>query len=373
MKQRVGVVGGGIVGLAHAWAAARRGHTVVLVERDRPAQGASVRNFGMVWPVGQPAGAAYQLALRGRERWLEAAPAAGIDLDCCGSLHLAYRPDEWAVLEEFVAARRGDGLELLTAGGTLARAPAVCSGGLLGALWSPAELCVDPRQAVARLTGWLREAHGVAVHQGTVVEAAPPRLAASDGRSWPVDRVVVCSGADLQSLYPGVLAGAGLRRCKLQMLRTAPQPGGWRLGPMLAGGLTLRHYAAFADCPSLPALRRRVAAESSELDRYGIHVMAAQNARGEVVIGDSHEYDGDIEPFDKSRIDELILDYLRGMVRLPDWTVAQRWHGVYAKHPTLPQFTARPAPGVLVATTPGGAGMTLAFGLADELWERWEE
>jgi hypothetical protein len=148
-----------------------------------------------------------------------------------------------------------------------------------------------------------------------------------------------------------------------------PQPAGWRLGPHLAGGLTLCHYPAFRICAALAALQQRVAAECPEYVRYGIHVMASQNHLGEVVIGDSHEYDEAIEPFDKAVIDGLILDYLRRMVRLPDETVAGRWHGHYAKHPTLPVFCARPRPGVSIMTAPGGAGMTLSFGLALDWWE----
>ena len=63
--------------------------------------------------------------------------------------------------------------------------------------------------------------------------------------------------------------------------------------------------------------------------RFGIHVMAAQNHLGEVIIGDSHEY-ADFGPFDKAVIDDLILGYLRERVELPDWTLTERWHGVYA-------------------------------------------
>src|SRR5437763_10688869 len=99
----VAVVGGGIVGLAHAWAAARRGLSVALFERDPRARGAAVRNFGMGWPVGQPPGEPLRLALHSRTRWLELAERAGVWAHPCGSLHLAYRDDERAVLEEFVA------------------------------------------------------------------------------------------------------------------------------------------------------------------------------------------------------------------------------------------------------------------------------
>lgn len=89
----VAVVGGGIVGLAFAWEAARRGRSVVLFDRTPVPQGASVRNFGMVWPIGQVPGADYARALRSRERWLELKRKAGVWAEECGSLHLAHERD----------------------------------------------------------------------------------------------------------------------------------------------------------------------------------------------------------------------------------------------------------------------------------------
>ena len=67
----VAIVGAGILGLAHAWHAARAGKRVVIFERHQQAQGASVRNFGLIWPIGQSAGFLHQTAMRSRELWTD--------------------------------------------------------------------------------------------------------------------------------------------------------------------------------------------------------------------------------------------------------------------------------------------------------------
>jgi FAD dependent oxidoreductase TIGR03364 len=176
---------------------------------------------------------------------------------------------------------------------------------------------------------------------------------------------VVCSGDDFATLYPEVFAASGLTRCKLQMMRTGPQPGGWQLGPALAAGLTLRFYKSFQICSTLSRLKERAAREKSEYDRWGIHVLVSQTASGAITLGDSHEYGLNVDIFDKPEIDDLILQEARTFLKLPDWRNAQRWHGVYSMHPQKPFFEAEPAPGVRIVTAPGGSGMTLSFGLAE--------
>lgn len=361
------VVGAGILGLAHAFHLARRGRRVIVFERNPRASGASVRNFGMIWPVGQSPGPLHEMALRSREFWLEVLRAVELWHDEAGSLHLAYREDEAGVLAEFTARAAADGYEckLLTPGQVAERSPLVNTSGLVAGMWSPTEICVDPREVIARMPGWLARDFGVRFEFGTAVTAYDrPRISTGD-QTYLAERLVVCSGDDFQTLYPGTFARAALVRCKLQMMRSASC--GSRLGPMLAGGLTLRHYKSFENCPTLEAVKSRIARDHPQFDRYGIHVMASQNGSGELVIGDSHEYGDAIEPFDKPEIDRLILDYLHTMLNVPDLEIAARWHGIYAKHPRDPYFIAGPAPGATVVTATGGAGMTLAFGLADEV------
>ncbi len=70
----IAVIGAGIVGLAHAYEAARRGLSVVLFERNARALGASIRNFGMILPLGMSPGVVHERAMRSREVWLEVAP-----------------------------------------------------------------------------------------------------------------------------------------------------------------------------------------------------------------------------------------------------------------------------------------------------------
>jgi FAD dependent oxidoreductase TIGR03364 len=367
----VAVIGGGIVGLAHAWMAAQRKLKVILLERTSVAQGASVRNFGMIWPVGQPAGELYNTALRSRDFWLQLQAKGVVEVEQCGSIHLAHQPDELTVLEEFCAAGSHQ-VTMIPPDEIIRQSPLANPEGLLGGMHSSTELRVDPRTASARIASWLSTDDHVDCCFGTAVTCIEDKqVFAADGRKWSADRIIVCSGSDLCTLYPEILQQSGLKLCKLQMLRSAAQPSLPAGTPHIASGLTLRHYTSFEHCPSLAALKDRIADQTPELDRYGIHVMASPFPSGEVILGDSHEYDEDISPFDKSLIDDLMLRELRKVIRLEDWTIQQRWHGIYAKQPSLPVFEATAPDGVQVFVGTGGAGMTLAFGLADRAWQTY--
>ena len=360
------MIGGGILGLAHAWTVARRGHSVTLFERGLAASGASIRNFGMIWPIGQPAGEMHQMALRSREIWLDVLNAASLPYHPTGSVHLAYTHDEADVLREFaeIGPAAGYVCEWLSAPSVLDRTGAVQPEELKGGLWSATELTVDPRVTIARLPEFLREA-GVATRFGeTVTRIDLPRIETGSG-GFEADAAIVCSGDDFETLFPGVFQTSGLTRCKLQMMRTAPQPDGWQLGPALAAGLTLRFYKSFQICSSLAPLKKRIAVEKPEYEKYLIHVLVSQTADGAITLGDSHEYGPCVDIFNKTEIDDLILREAETFLRLPDFEIAQRWQGVYSLHPDKPYFEAGPARGVRIVTAPGGSGMTLSFGIAE--------
>ena len=64
----------------------------------------------------------------------------------------------------------------------------------------------------------------------------------------------------------------------------------------------------------------------------------------------------------------MILDELQTLIQLPDFQIQRRWHGVYAKHPSQPVWIDTPWEGLQVVTGLGGAGMTLSFGIAEQMW-----
>jgi FAD dependent oxidoreductase TIGR03364 len=368
-QTQIAVIGAGIVGLAHALAYARTGARVTLFERTNPAVGASIRNFGLVWPIGQPEGTLYQRALRSRSIWLEVLKSAGLWHAASGSLHLAYHDDEWQVLEEFYKASDSarEHLGLLTPAETAQKSQAVNLQGLKGALWSATEINVDPRQVIRELPAYLAEAYGVTLRFGTTVTHTEAGRLYTPDEEWQAELIIICSGNDFETLYPRHFSASGITRCKLQMLRTVPQPANWALGPSLCAGLTLGHYSSFAQCPSLPALKERFQREMPFYVQEGIHVLLSQTALGELTIGDHHEYGLSLDPFARETVDQAILDYLHTFAHAPTWQIAERWIGIYPLIKGRAELVLEPEPGVVIVNALGGAGMTLSFGLADDL------
>ncbi|HCS53776.1 TIGR03364 family FAD-dependent oxidoreductase [Rubinisphaera sp.] len=373
MHYDLAIIGSGIVGLGHVWAAAKRGYSVAVFEADSHPEGASIRNFGMIWPIGQPAGSVRALSLRNQQLWQELGEAVGFPVEQCGSVFLAHHEDEMQVLKEFAdsACSQDLDLQVLNPAETLQHLPAANPNGLKGGLYSRTECRVHPPTAITSIVSHLGGLPNVDLHFETpIVKVHDGSIQSADGKSWTADRIIIASGAYFKHLFPEQHRNQQFKICKLQMLLTVPQPDQWKLGPHMASGLTLRHYSAFDICPTLTQVRQRVATTMPELDRYGIHVMASSTPNGELILGDSHEYGEDIEPFDKDEIDQLILREIHKVLQIPQTSIARRWSGFYAKHPHEMYIFREIEPRIHLVNGFGGNGMTLSLAASDSVIEQ---
>ena len=364
------IIGGGVIGLAHAYAAARHlgpAGKVAIIERNVYAQGASIRNFGMLWPVGQPIGYRRDIATKSRDIWHGLLKESGIWHQETGSLHVCYHDDEAEVVHEYLADVDDDIVKWVDGAECLKMSPCLVQNGLRGGLYSASELQVDPRVVIREIPGHLANAHGVTLMFGqTAVGISDDgTISLASGETLKARHTFVCSGHDIRNLFPGALDAAGLVPCKLQMMRTEALLG-FDLGPMLAAGLTLTHYESFSSCPTLPALKARYAKEWPEQLANGIHVLLSQAKTTALTIGDSHEYGDQVMPFSETKVDDLILDYLATFFAVPTKVISERWTGVYLKNPRAPWLVETPVSNVTVVNGFGGAGMTLSMGVGDE-------
>jgi FAD dependent oxidoreductase TIGR03364 len=370
-KKSAIVVGAGIVGLATARALSLRGFSVRVFDRTQKAIGASIRNFGMIWPIGQPSGSLYERAIRSRQIWKEIAEESDIWYDPVGSLHLAYQQDEWEILQELysIFKKEGRDVQLLNKMEVAEKSDAVKQENLLGGLYSSEELIIDPRDAIAALPAYLSEKWNVSFHWGKCVTyVSNQTVYIGNEEEYEADLIFICGGADFETLYPEQFSEFPFTKCKLQMMRLTAQPDNWRIGPALCGGLSLIHYNSFKAAPSLPQLKKRFLEEMSDYLEWGIHVMVSQNGKGELTIGDSHEYGQTHDPFDKAFINQMILSYLKKFACFKEWSVIETWSGIYPKLTDgETNLFYSPEPYVYIINGVGGAGMTLSFGLSEEL------
>ncbi|MDO5681637.1 MAG: FAD-dependent oxidoreductase, partial [Propionibacteriaceae bacterium] len=103
MGSHIVVAGAGIIGLATAYEVARRGHRVVVLDKeDRLAAHQSGRNSGVVHSglYYAPGSLKAELGVAGAASIVEFAQAHGVAVDVCGKLVVATREEELPTLEE---------------------------------------------------------------------------------------------------------------------------------------------------------------------------------------------------------------------------------------------------------------------------------
>jgi FAD dependent oxidoreductase TIGR03364 len=363
----VAIVGAGIIGLAHAYAAASRGKRVVVIDRDARANGASIRNFGFITVTGQERGESWGLARRTRDVWADIAPQAGIALEQKGLIVTLRREESVAVARAFLETEMGEGCAYLDAAAFRDRFRAIAAPNTLGALVSAHDVRVESRTAIPKLAAWLTSAHGVTLLTETSVHAvAPPRIETSRG---PVQAevAIVCPGDDFVTLFADRIAAYRPRKCRLSMLRLASP--GFRLPAPVMSDLSLVRYAGYAALPQAGALRRRLDIEESVHLAHGVHLIVVQSADGSLVVGDSHHY-GDLpDPFAPAEAEACILDeFARATGVLPP-PVLERWVGVYPVAEARNYFIDAPSDAVRLVMVTSGTGASTGFGIAERTIE----
>ena len=158
------VVGAGMLGIAHAWAAAKRGLSVAVIERSRQARRHDP-NFGKVIVTGQAPGMMLSHAQQARELWLDLAAKAGFHVRANGALAGAQRRRA-DVLQEFADTRlrqEGYRAELLSGREVAALATTAASAPLRRAARLD-DLQIYSREALPAITRHLAESLGVTFH-----------------------------------------------------------------------------------------------------------------------------------------------------------------------------------------------------------------
>jgi glycine oxidase len=215
-RKDVAVIGGGIVGLACAWHAVRRGMSVVVLERDRLGGGASDVAAGMLAPVTE---ADYgedellELNLAAAERWpafaAELAQASGLGTGFrqTGALIVAADRDDAEELHRLAELHASLGLPSRWIGPREARAlePGL-SPRVRGAIHAPRDHQADPAATVRALAAACRSA-GVELREQVEVAALVRTGGAVTGVATataevPATTVVVAAGAWSAGLDP---------------------------------------------------------------------------------------------------------------------------------------------------------------------------
>jgi FAD dependent oxidoreductase TIGR03364 len=367
-RQRVVIVGGGVIGTMHALEAVRRGWEVVHLAADAGPRRASVRNFGLVWVSGRAGGEELELALRARQLWQStAADVPGVGFRANGSLTVATDPAQLALMAEVAALPDAAARELtvLDADAVRAANPEV-RGKVLGGLLCRRDAVVEPAAVLGALRRHLVDAgHYDWLPGHRAVEVGPGAVVDHGGAVHRGDLVLVCPGdahSGLGGTVGAALARAPLRRCRLQMMQTAPSDR--TLTTSIADADSMRYYPAF-DVPG----RVRLPAPAPETAAFGMQLLLVQRAAGGLTIGDTHVYE---EPFDFA-VEEFLYDRLRQRAEdVLGWAlppVVRRWAGVYSAA-TDARVCVREEvePGVVVITGLAGRGMTLSPAVAEQTW-----
>ncbi|MBK8053545.1 MAG: FAD-dependent oxidoreductase [Saprospiraceae bacterium] len=156
------VIGGGILGLSHAYHALKKGLKVLMIEKNYQAMGASILNFGQVVPSGF--GVEWQkYGIASTKHYLDIAANTDIFVRKEGSIYIASDEDEMTLIEELHHINTANAYpsQLITAQQCKEKYPMLKDSYVKGALFFPDEINADSRKTIPAITNYLVQGLGL--------------------------------------------------------------------------------------------------------------------------------------------------------------------------------------------------------------------
>ncbi|SDF44968.1 NAD(P)/FAD-dependent oxidoreductase [Sporolituus thermophilus] len=356
-RANVVVIGGGVIGTACAYYAAKAGHKVTLLERETIAGGTSGACDGFIIMQSKTVGPHLALALESAALYRTLSEELEFDLEYrpCGGMIVIEDEIQAGLMAEVVAKQRTAGLavEMLPIGEARRREPLLAAD-LWGATFSPVDAQVNPilvaqgfSQAARRLGAAIHsgvEAAGLIVEQGRVrgvITAKGERLSA--------DVVVNAAGVWAPALVKPYGVDLPITPRRGQILVSEPLP------PMLS-------HVLLCACYLTAKYRPQDLDQRSRHHRLGVGLAVEQAATGGLLLGSTREFVG----FDRRTTLEGLAAVASHVTRilpaLAGVNIIRSFAGLRPHTPTgLPILGPLPElPGLIMAAGHEGDGIALA-------------
>lgn len=332
------VVGGGIVGLCTAFELRKRGFDVVVVEQRFFAFGASGRNAGSVWLQMRRAGTELELARRGVQMYAGYEEQLGptFEFRRNGGLFFYETDAQRAVLEDYVSDRQAAGLDIsFVANREAIKHSSVLPQSVLGAVYCADDAQIDA-QAFVRGLGSACLRRGVRSYENTAVLGTIRRGDTVVGvrtvrGEIHANGVVWATGAWSVNLRS---EGIDLPIETTRVGQLVTQPVAYDHGAILHGPRGVADCGALIDLPSFDAELFACPRPPGQDDGFGYDDTIAQNTEGALLIGNSIDGRGSLNPhISMSATHAMIATTLERTAHLGALGVTGLWAGLVGQTP----------------------------------------